>query len=212
MRPQPDFIHEFVPGSSSRTLLLFHGTGGNERDLIALGRELDPNAALLSPRGKVLENGMPRFFRRLAEGVFDLEDLKYRTNELADFVAAAGEHYGFTSDNVVAVGYSNGANIAASMLLLRPEVMPAAILFRAMVPLVPNKLPELSSVHVWIGAGDQDSIIPPSEAQGLVELLRRAGADVTIRFFNAGHGLTNDDLEAARHWLGALNKSTREKP
>jgi len=211
MRPQPDFIHEFVPGSSSRTLLLFHGTGGNERDLIALGRELDPNAALLSPRGKVLENGMPRFFRRLAEGVFDLEDLKYRTNELADFVAAAGEHYGFTSDNVVAVGYSNGANIAASMLLLRPEVMPAAILFRAMVPLVPNKLPELSSVHVWIGAGDQDSIIPPSEAQGLVELLRRAGADVTIRFFNAGHGLTNDDLEAARHWLGALNKSTREK-
>ena len=211
MRPQPDFIHEFVPGSSSRTLLLFHGTGGNERDLIALGRELDPNAALLSPRGKVLENGMPRFFRRLAEGVFDLEDLKYRTNELADFVAAAGEHYGFTSDNVVAVGYSNGANIAASMLLLRPEVMPAAILFRAMVPLVPNKLPELSSVHVWIGAGDQDSIIPPSEAQRLVELLRRAGADVTIRFFNAGHGLTNDDLEAARHWLGALNKSTREK-
>ena len=211
MRPQPDFIHEFVPGSSSRTLLLFHGTGGNERDLIALGRELDPNAALLSPRGKVLENGMPRFFRRLAEGVFDLEDLKYRTNELADFVAAAGEHYGFTSDNVVAVGYSNGANIAASMLLLRPEVMPAAILFRAMVPLVPNKLPELSSVHVWIGAGDQDPIIPPSEVQRLVELLRRAGADVTIRFFNAGHGLTNDDLEAARHWLGALNKSTREK-
>jgi predicted esterase len=211
MRPQPDFIHEFVPGNSPRTLLLLHGTGGNERDLIPLGRELDPNAALLSPRGKVLENGMPRFFRRLAEGIFDLEDLKYRTNELADFVAAAGEHYGFTSDNVVAVGYSNGANIAASMLLLRPEVMPAAILFRAMVPLVPNKLPELSSVHVWIGAGDQDSIIPPSEAQGLVELLRRAGADVTIRFFNAGHGLTNDDLEAARHWLGALNKSTREK-
>ena len=211
MRPQPDFIHEFVPGSSPRTLLLLHGTGGNERDLIALGRKLDPNAALLSPRGKALENGMPRFFRRLAEGVFDLEDLKYRTNELADFVTAAGEHYGFTSDNVVAVGYSNGANIAASMLLLRPEVMPAAILFRAMVPLVPDKLPELSSVRVWIGAGDQDPIIRPSEVQRLVELLRRAGADVTIRFFNAGHGLTNDDLEAARHWLGALNKSTREK-
>src|SRR5204862_6531370 len=112
MNLRPDFIHDFFPGSSSRTLLLLHGTGGNERDLIPLGRELDPNAALLSPRGKVLENGMPRFFRRLAEGVFDLEDLKYRTNELADFVAAAGKHYGFTSDNVVAVGYSNGANIA----------------------------------------------------------------------------------------------------
>ena len=123
MRPQPDFIHEFVPGSSSRTLLLLHGTGGNERDLIPLGRELDPNAALLSPRGKILENGMPRFFRRLAEGVFDLEDLKYRTNELADFVTAAAQHYGFASDQFVAVGYSNGANIAASMLLLRPEIM-----------------------------------------------------------------------------------------
>jgi len=201
MRPQPDFIHEFVSGSSNRTLLLLHGTGGNERDLIALGRELDPNAALLSPRGKVLENGMPRFFRRLAEGVFDLEDLKYRANELADFVAAAAKHYGFTSDNVVAVGYSNGANIAASMLLLRPEIMPAAILLRAMVPLVPDRLPDLSSVRVWIGAGDQDPIIPASEAQRLVELLRRAGADVTIRFFNASHGLTNEDLEAARHWL-----------
>src|SRR5678815_3087091 len=141
MRPQPDFIHAFVPGSSQRTLLLLHGTGGNERDLIPLGRELDPNAALLSPRGKVLENGMPRFFRRLAEGVFDLEDLKTRTNELADFVAAAAQHYGFASDNVVAVGYSNGANIAASMLLLRPEIMNAAILFRAMVPLTPDKLP-----------------------------------------------------------------------
>src|SRR4030095_9974022 len=205
MRPQPDFIHEFVPGSSSRTLLLLHGTGGNERDLIPLGRELDPNAALLSPRGKVLENGMPRFFRRLAEGVFDLEDLQKSTNELADFVAAAAQHYGFTSDNVVAVGYSNGANIAASMLLLRPEVMPAAILFRAMVPLVPNKLPELSSVHVWIGAGDQDSIIPPSEAQGLVELLRRAGADVTIRFANATHGLTDADVNTARPRLDALS-------
>src|SRR5438874_8081005 len=123
MRPQPDFIHEFVPGSSKRTVLLLHGTGGNERDLIALGHDLDPNASLLSPRGKVLENGMPRYFRRLAEGVFDLEDLKKRTNELADFVAAAAQHYGFANDKTVAVGYSNGANIAASMLLLRPEVL-----------------------------------------------------------------------------------------
>jgi len=211
MTSGPDFIHEFVPGTSSRTLLLLHGTGGNERDLIPLGRELDPNAALLSPRGKVLENGMPRFFRRLAEGVFDLEDLKYRTNELADFVAAAGKHYGFTSDDAVVVGYSNGANIAASMLLLRPETMHATILLRAMVPLVPDRLPDLSSVRVWIGAGNQDPIIPASEAQRLVELLRRAGADVTIRFSKAGHGLTNDDVEAGRDWLGALNKPIRGK-
>ena len=204
MRPQPDFLHEFVHGNSSRTLLLLHGTGGNERDLIPLGRELDPNASLLSPRGKILENGMPRFFHRLAEGVFDLEDLKTRTNELADFVAAAVRHYKLDAEHIVGVGYSNGANIAASMLLLRPEIMRAAVLFRAMVPLVPDKLPELSSVHIWIGAGDQDPIVPGSETKRLAELLRRAGADVTIRFAEAAHGLTNDDVEAAHDWLGSL--------
>src|SRR4051795_668213 len=116
MNLRPDFIHEFIPGSSKRTLLLLHGTGGNERDLIPLGRELDPDAALLSPRGKVLENGMPRFFRRLAQGVFDLEDLQKRTHELTDFVAAAANRYGFDIKNLMAVGYSNGANIAASVL------------------------------------------------------------------------------------------------
>ena len=204
MRPEPDFIHEFVPGTSDRTLLLLHGTGGNEHDLIPLGRELDPNAALLSPRGKVLENGMPRFFRRLAEGVFDLEDLKRRTNELADFVAAATKHYKLASEQIVAVGYSNGANIAASMLLLRSEILWAAILFRPMVPLVPDNLPELSSIRVWIGAGNQDPIIPTSETQRLVEFLRSAGAEVTIRFSNASHGLINAEIETARSWIEEL--------
>jgi len=204
MSLQPDFIHEFVPGTSNRTLLLLHGTGGNERDLIPLARELDSRAALLSPRGKVLENGMPRFFRRVAEGVFDLDDLKKRTNELADFVAAAAQRYGFAANNVVAVGYSNGANIAASILLLRPEMLRGAVLFRAMVPLVPENLPDLSSVPVWIGAGSEDPIIPTSETQHLVELLRSAGADVTIRFFNAGHGLTNTEVETAGRWLKDL--------
>jgi phospholipase/carboxylesterase len=204
MRLQPDFIHEFVPGSSERTLLLLHGTGANERDLIPLGREFDPNASLLSPRGKVLENGMPRFFRRLAEGVFDLEDLKKRTNELADFVISAAERYEIDMKRIVAVGYSNGANIAASMLLLRPEILHAAILFRAMVPLVPDNMPDLSSRRVWIGAGDQDPIVPVSETQRLVELLRSAGADVTIHFPSARHGLTNADVEAARTWLEEL--------
>ena len=201
MKLEPDFIHEFVPGSSNRTLLLLHGTGGNERDLIPLGRELDRNAALLSPRGKVLENGMPRFFRRLAEGVFDLEDLKKRTNELAEFVAAASQHYGFASDETVAVGYSNGANIAACVMLLRPEVLSAAILFRAMVPLVPDTKPDLSSVRVWIGAGSNDPIIPTSETKRLADLLRNASADVTLRHFQAGHELTPFDVEAAREWL-----------
>ncbi|MFZ3376863.1 MAG: alpha/beta hydrolase [Chthoniobacterales bacterium] len=201
MKAELDFVHEFVPGSSKRTLLLLHGTGGNEHDLIPLGREIDPAAAILSPRGKVLENGMPRFFRRLTEGIFDEEDLKRRTHELADFVAAAAQLYELAADKIVAVGYSNGANIAASLLLLRPETLRAAILFRAMVPLVPEKLPDLSSARVWIGAGNQDPIIPTSETQRLVDLLRSVRADVTIRFVNAGHGLTNNEIEIARAWL-----------
>lgn len=204
MRPQPDFIHEFVPGTSGRTLLLLHGTGGNERDLLPFGRALDSAAALLSPRGKVLENGMPRFFRRLAEGVFDLEDLKKRTHELADFVVSAAQHYKFAPDQLVAVGYSNGANIAASMLLLRPEILGAAVLFRAMVPLVPENLPDLLAVRVWIGAGNQDPIIPAAETQRLVDLLRNARADVTLRFFDAGHALTSGEIEIARDWLVKL--------
>ena len=181
--------------------MLLHGTGGNERDLIPLGQELDPNASLLSPRGKVLENGMPRFFRRLAEGVFDLEDLKKRTHELSDFVIAAAEHYKIDMKNIVAVGYSNGANIAASMLLLRPGIVSAAILFRAMVPLVPEVQPNLSSVRVWIGGGKFDPIVPASEMKRLVELLRGVGADVTVRFFEGGHELTHGDVDAAREWL-----------
>jgi phospholipase/carboxylesterase len=204
VRSQPDFIHEFVLGTSNRTLLLLHGTGGNERDLLPLGRELDPNASLLSPRGRILENGMPRFFRRLAEGVFDLEDLKKRTNELAEFVTAAAEYYKLAADQVVAVGYSNGANIAASILLLRPEILSGAILFRAMIPLAPDSTPDLSSVRIWIGAGNQDPIIPTSETQRLAELLRSAGADVTIRFFNTGHGLTSGEVETASQWLKDL--------
>jgi predicted esterase len=200
----PDFIHEFVPGSSNRMLLLLHGTGGNERDLIPLGRELDPNATLLSPRGKVLENGMPRFFRRLAEGVFDLEDLQKRTHELADFVAAAADRYDIDAKNIIAVGYSNGANIAASILLLRREVLAGAILFRAMIPLEPERRPDLGNVRVWIGAGNHDPIIPSSETQRLVDLLRAACADVTVRFLNAGHALTPADISLARDWLHKL--------
>jgi phospholipase/carboxylesterase len=201
LRPQPDFIHEFVPGKSKRTLLLLHGTGGNERDLIPLGHELDPDASLLSPRGKSLENGMPRFFRRLAEGVFDLEDLQKRTHELADFVVGASQHYKFAIKQTIAVGYSNGANIAASMLLLRPKILSTAVLFRAMVPLIPETKPDLRSVRVWIGAGSHDPIIPASSTKDLVELLRVAGADVTIRFFQSGHELTSDDVDLAREWL-----------
>ena len=204
MRPQPDFIHEFVPGKSARTLLLLHGTGGNERDLISLGHELDPDASLLSPRGKILENGRPRFFRRLAEGVFDLEDLQNRSNELANFLSSAAKHYDIDSQKIIAVGYSNGANIAASMLLLRPEILSAAILFRAMVPLTPKNMPDLSTIRVLISEGDHDPIVSAAEAGRLAGLLRSAGADVTIRFFPSGHELTPDDVDFARDWLAKL--------
>jgi phospholipase/carboxylesterase len=204
MTPQPDFIHEFVAGKSKRTLLLLHGTGGTERTLIQLGHELDPDASLLSPRGKVLEDGMPRFFRRLAEGVFDLEDLRKRTNELADFVISAAEHYEIDHKKIVAVGYSNGANIAASMLLLRPEILSAAILFRAMVPLIPEQRPDLSSKSVFISAGSFDPIVPTSQTKQLAELLRAAGADITVRFLQSGHELTPDDFDLARNWLSKL--------
>src|SRR5437899_12092554 len=203
MRPQLDFVHEFVPGNSNRTLLLLHGTGGNERDLIPVRHEVDSNAAWLSARGEGFQNRMPRFFRRFAEGVFDLEDLKHRTHELADFVAAAAKHYKIDIKHIIAVGYSNGANIAASLLLLRPEILSAAILFRAMVPLIPETEPDLDSVRVWIGAGSNGPIVPASETTELAELLRGAGADVTIRFFEGGHQLTQQDIHAAHEWLRA---------
>ena len=201
MTPQLDFIHQYVPGSSDRTLLLLRGTGGNEHDLLPLGRELDPAAALLSPRGQVLENGHPRFFRRLAEGVFDLEDLKRRTDELADFILAAAQAYHFDLTKLIAVGYSNGANIAASILLRRPGLLRAAVLLRAMVPFEPEELPNLNGVRIWIGGGKQDTIIPRENTERLANILSAAGADVSAHFFEAGHALTSIELVLVKRWL-----------
>jgi predicted esterase len=185
-----------------RTLLLLHGTGGNEDDLVPLGHEIDPNAVLLSPRGKILEAGiLPRFFRRLAEGIFDIEDLKFRTNELADFVKSASIVYGLDPDNVVAVGYSNGANIAVSMLLLRPRALSGAILFRAMVPFVPDQLPDLSGKRILLSYGLKDPIAPKREAEKLSNLFIQAGADVTLQSQKSGHDLTQGDIESAKRWL-----------
>ncbi len=201
-----DFIHRFVPASdvaTAPTLLLLHGTGGNENDLIKLGRSLAPDANLLSPRGKILENGMPRFFRRLAEGVFDEADLILRTHELADFVSAAAEHYGFAPDTVTAVGYSNGANIAASTLLLRPGVLRGAVLLRAMVPLIPEESPDLTDTRVFLASGLSDPILTIDNARRLVAMLRGAGAEVDFREINAGHQLTSSELDAAREWFAA---------
>jgi phospholipase/carboxylesterase len=203
---QLNFVHRFIAAKDTHhkalTFLLLHGTGGNENDLLSLGHQLDHNAALLSPRGKVLERGMiPRFFRRLAEGVFDIEDLKFRTNELADFVEKASTVYGFDARKVVAVGYSNGANIAASLLVLRPKTLSGAILFRAMVPLVPDRLPNLSDKHVFMSSGLQDPITTKHQAETLSYLLKRADADVTLRWQDSGHELIEEDIQAAKQWL-----------
>ena len=195
------FIHQYVPGTSSRTLLLLHGTGGTESDLLSLGRAVDPKAALLSPRGKVLENGMPRFFRRLAEGVFDEEDLIGRAGELAEFVGNAATQYGFDASKVIAIGYSNGANIAGALLLLHPGVLSGAALLRPMVPLIPNTLPNLDGTAVLVIAGNQDPIVPAENTAELVVLLRRAGAEVIALTEAAGHGLTDDTIENTQRWL-----------
>jgi phospholipase/carboxylesterase len=197
------FRHQFLPpkSSASPTLLLLHGTGGDENDLLPLGQLLAPGAALLSPRGKVLENGMPRFFRRLAMGVFDEKDLRFRTRELAEFVQAASSRYNFNVGNVVAVGYSNGANIAATLLLLHPGVLRAAVLFSPMVPLQPEHLPNLKGVDVFVAAGRSDPIVNPENTRQLVSLLQQAGAEVREFWHQGGHELTQSALEAAREWL-----------
>jgi predicted esterase len=199
-----EFIHRFVPGRSKRTLLLLHGTGGDENDLLPLARELDPHADLLSVRGRVLENGMPRFFRRLTEGVFDEEDVVRRAQELADFVAQAREHYALQEGRLIAVGYSNGANIASAMLLLRPGILDGAALLRAMVPFVPNEFPDLQKAPVLIAEGAHDPIVPRENAQRLAELFQRARADVRIDFEEAGHNLTATTLSLVRSWLAEI--------
>jgi phospholipase/carboxylesterase len=215
-----DFIHSFIPpkyeesgasiatkrrkteGDAFTTFLLLHGTGGNEQDLIPLAYELDKRAAILSPRGKVLENGIaPRFFRRLAEGVFDLEDLKFRTNELADFVIDASKTYNFDLQHVIAVGYSNGANIAASALLLRPEILSSAILFCAVVPLVPETLPNLSNKSIFMSSGLYDPIVSRQEAENLFGLFKKAGANISLSWQESGHELTMEEIRKAKEWL-----------
>jgi phospholipase/carboxylesterase len=195
------FIHRFVPATQPgrRPLLLLHGTGGDESDLVPLGERLAPGAALLSPRGKVLESGMPRFFRRLAEGVFDLDDLQRRTEELAQFIAAARDAYGI--EKPIAVGFSNGANIAGALLLTHAEALAGAVLMRATVPFVPETLPLLAGVPVLILSGAMDPMVSADKRDQLSQLLRSAGADVTHDVVSAGHNLTAQDLAAAEAWL-----------
>ncbi|MDN3015916.1 alpha/beta hydrolase [Paenibacillus sp. BSR1-1] len=182
------------------TLLLLHGTGGNELDLLPLAGRIDEEASVLSVRGNVLENGMPRFFRRLAEGVFDIEDLIFRTKELNDFLDGAAEKYGFDRDNIIAIGYSNGANIAASLLFHYQNALKGAILHHPMVPRKGIELPDLSGKHVFIAAGSNDPICSPMESAELQSLLENANAKVELHWENRGHQLTMQEVEAAADW------------
>jgi phospholipase/carboxylesterase len=195
------FIHRFIPATQpgKPPLLLLHGTGGDENDLIPLAAQLSPGSALLSPRGKVTENGMPRFFRRLAEGVFDLADLKVHTAELADFIAAARKIYDI--DAPVAVGFSNGANIAAALLLTRPQVLHGAVLLRAMLPFEPEPLPDLAGKPVLLLSGSSDTMISAAGRERLAAVLQAAGADLVYKVLPTGHNLTQNDLNLAAQWL-----------
>lgn len=198
------FQHRFVPRAADRvplTLLLLHGTGGNEDDLLRLGPLIAPGAALLSPRGRVLENGMPRFFRRFAEGVLDVEDLKFRTKELAAFVRAAKGEYPVGDGPLYAVGFSNGANIAASILLLEPDLLDGAVLLRAMVPFEPDKPPALQGKRVLLAAGRRDPYSGPEQTERLRKILEGGGADVTVHWSNVGHALIQEDVDAAAAWF-----------
>ncbi|WP_379130220.1 alpha/beta hydrolase [Paenibacillus sp. sgz500958] len=196
-------IHVFREGTdkSKPVLVLFHGTGGNEHDLLPLAEMLSPGSSVLGIRGNVLENGMPRFFRRLSEGVFDEADLIYRTHEVKNFLDEAAIKYGFDTERLTAVGYSNGANIAGSLLFHYKEVFRSAVLLHPMVPLRGLELPSLSEVSVFIGAGLNDPLISQEETRELEELLQGAGAEVTTHWGNQGHRLSTAEAEAARLWL-----------
>jgi phospholipase/carboxylesterase len=195
------FIHRFIPGRDAGLppLLLLHGTGGDENDLIPLAERVAPGATILSPRGKSLEHGMARFFRRSADGVWDLEDFRAATEDLSDFISKASAAYGLAKP--IALGYSNGANIAWSLLLRTPTAFAGAILLRAMLPFDPRPLPALAHVPVLLIAGHFDELIPVDRAGLLAALLGEAGADVTYEVLQAGHGLTAEDLRLAAMWL-----------
>jgi phospholipase/carboxylesterase len=204
------FLHRFEPGTASAPppLLLLHGTGGDETDLLPLGRAVSPGASLLSPRGQVSERGHPRFFRRLAEGVFDEDDLRRRSGDLAGFVAEARQAYGLAAP--IALGVSNGANIAAALLLLHPDVLAGAALVRAMVPLRQPPAADLHGKPVLILSGAADPIVPADNARRLAAQLAAAGAAADHAVLPAGHGLGQGDVAALRRWLAGLAGSGRD--
>ena len=193
-------IYKLGENTDGPTLLLLHGTGGTEHDLLPLANRVDSNANILSVKGNVSENGMARFFRRLSEGVFDEDDLIFRTKELNAFLDQASHDYAFDRDKVIAVGYSNGANIAASLLFHYKNALKGAILHHPMVPRRNIDLPNLSGKQIFIAAGTNDPMCPAQESKDLSTFLENAQADVTVHWENFGHQLTNSEVEAAAKW------------
>ncbi|MEV7553076.1 alpha/beta hydrolase [Amycolatopsis sp. NPDC089917] len=194
--------HKYVEGSPDEpVLLLLHGTGGGPDDLVPLARQLSPASALLAPAGPVSEHGAARWFRRLAEGVFDHEDVVVRANQLADFVVASREEYGLGDRRLVAIGFSNGANIAAAVSLLRPDAVREAALFAAMSPLPEPPRTDLSGTRVFLSNGEHDPMAPLAPAETLVRDLRERGADVVAHRHPGGHQVTGNGLAAATGWL-----------
>jgi phospholipase/carboxylesterase len=198
------FIHRYLPGedrASSETLLVLHGTGGDENNLIGIGQAIAPGAAILSPRGNVLENGAPRFFKRLAEGVFDPKEVRSRGEELASFIRAAISKYALNPERIFAMGYSNGANIASTVMLIDPELLRGAILLRPMLVLETDGRSDLSGKGVFISAGQMDQIVPVKSIVRLVELFEASHADVTLKWQQAGHNLLPSEVREAADWL-----------
>lgn len=198
------YHHVFEPGTdpAAPPLLLLHGTGGSEHDLLRLGRAISPGSALLSPRGDVSEGGALRFFARLAEGVFDPQEITRRTQALGDFLVAAGAHYKIDLTRLLAVGFSNGANIAGTLLLLRPETLGGGALLRPMLVLDRAPAPgSLAGKRVLLCNGSTDPLVPPDDPLRLATLLRTGGAEVKIESIPASHALTSQDVAAAQSWL-----------
>lgn len=197
-----DFIHIFIKGNnnSNNCLLLLHGTGGNENDLVPIAKIIDENAAILSPRGRVLENGMPRYFRRIAPGIFDLKDLEFRTKELYNFILKAKTHYGMENHKIITIGYSNGANMALSLLFSYPGLLSGAILFRPMMPYKPKEELNLNGKKILVLAGLYDELIDSKITKELVSILQSKRANVELNWIKSGHALTYEEVEVAKKW------------
>ncbi|MDB4978765.1 MAG: phospholipase/Carboxylesterase [Candidatus Peribacteria bacterium] len=194
--------HIFIPSDKpdAPTLLLLHGTGGDEYDLVHIGQSLLPGAAILSARGNVQQQGMNRYFLRKPDGSFDTDDLLFRTGELNGFILLATEHYNIDRSTLIAVGYSNGATIAASILLVHPKTLHLAVLLHPALPFMPEQKPHITA-HVFMTAGRNDEMIPFERTKALATLLSSCGAEVAFHAEEGGHRITESELEAAREWI-----------